>query len=157
MIGTPDPRPFHRGRRGGRGLDEPRLVAGLGPDLGRRVQPFQLRITVIPVAGKELWRLDPHHVLLTDELLRDSVEYRGRITPVLQAPLTEELDRAELRRRYRAAVALPPAAPAHRRSHARPAARTDALLRVAAIVRAATCSLSPRGTSIRRTASCRRG
>ncbi len=87
MIGTPDPRPFHRGRRGGRGLFETRLVAGLERDLGRRAQPFQLRITVIPVAGKELWQLDPHHVLLTDELLRDSVEYRRRITPVVQALL----------------------------------------------------------------------
>jgi hypothetical protein len=42
---------------------------------------------VIPVAGKELWQLDPHHVLLTDELLRDSAEYRARITPFLQALL----------------------------------------------------------------------
>jgi hypothetical protein len=87
MIGSPDPRPFHRGRRGGRGLVETRLVAGLERDFGRRAQPFQLRITVIPVAGKELWQLDSHHVLLTDELLRDSVGYRGRITPVLQALL----------------------------------------------------------------------
>jgi hypothetical protein len=87
MIGSPDPRPFHRGRRGGRGLVETRLVAGLERDLGRRAQPFQLRLTVIPVAGEELWQLDSHHVLLTDELLRDSVGYRGRITPVLQALL----------------------------------------------------------------------
>ena len=87
MIGSPDPRPFHRGRRGGRGLEETRLVAGLERDLGRRAQPFQLRITVIPVAGKELWQLDRHHVLLTDELLRDSAEYRARITPFLQALL----------------------------------------------------------------------
>jgi hypothetical protein len=87
MMGTPDPRPFHRGRRGGRGLYETRLVAGLEQDLGRRAQPFQLWITVIPVAGKELWQLDPHHVLVTDELLRDSAEYRARITPVVQALL----------------------------------------------------------------------
>ena len=87
MIGPPHPRPFHRGPRGGRGLEETRLVAGLERNLGRRAQPFQLRITVIPVAGKELWQLDLDHVLLTDELLRDSAEYRGRITPVLQALL----------------------------------------------------------------------
>jgi len=87
MIGTRDPRPFHRGRRGGRGLFETSLVAGLERDLGRRAQPFALRITVIPVAGKELWQLDPHHVLLTDELLRDFAEYRERITPVVQALL----------------------------------------------------------------------
>jgi hypothetical protein len=87
MIGVPDSRPFHRGRRGGRGLEESRLVEGLERILGRRAQPFQLRITVIPVAGMELWQLDPHHILLTDELLRDSDEYRARITPVLQARL----------------------------------------------------------------------
>lgn len=87
MIGTSDPRPFHRGGHGGRGLEETRLVAGLERDLGRRAQPFQLWITVIPVAGRELWQLDPHHVLLTDELLRDSAQYRRRITPVVQALL----------------------------------------------------------------------
>ena len=54
MIGTPDPRPFHRGRSRGRGLDETRLVAGLERNLGRPARPFQLRITEIPVAGKEL-------------------------------------------------------------------------------------------------------
>lgn len=87
MIGTPDPRPFHRGRRGGRGLSETRLVAGLERDLHRRAQPFRLRITVIPVAGMELWQVAPDHVLLTDELLRNSAEYRERITPVLKALL----------------------------------------------------------------------
>lgn len=87
MIGTPDLRPFHRGRRGGRGLEETRLVAGLERDLGRPARPFQLQITVIPVAGKDLWQLDPHHVLLTDELLSDSIDYRARITPVVQAVL----------------------------------------------------------------------
>ncbi len=42
---------------------------------------------MIPVAGKELWQLDPHHVLLTDELLRDASEYQERVTPVVQALL----------------------------------------------------------------------
>jgi hypothetical protein len=86
MIGTPDPRPFRRGRSG-RGLVETRLVADLERNLGRRARPFQLRINKIPVAGKELWQLDAHHVLLTAELLRDSDEYRRHITPVLQALL----------------------------------------------------------------------
>lgn len=86
MIGTPDPRPFHRGRTG-RGLVETRLVADLGRDLGRGVEPFLLRITEIPVAGKELWQLDPHHVLLSAELLCDFDEYRRRITPALLALL----------------------------------------------------------------------
>jgi hypothetical protein len=87
MVGTPDTRPFHRARRGGRGLDETRFVAGLERELGRPAQPFRLWITVIPVAGKELWQFDPDHVLLTVELLRDSAEYRARITPVVKALL----------------------------------------------------------------------
>jgi hypothetical protein len=86
VVGTPDPRRFHRGRSG-RGLVETKFVADLERDLGRQARPFQLRITEIPVAGKELWQLDPHHVLLTAELLRDSDDYRRQITPVLQALL----------------------------------------------------------------------
>ena len=86
MIGTPDPRRFHRGRSG-RGLVETKLVADLERNIGRRARPFQLWITEIPVAGKELWQLDTHHILLTAELLRDSDEYRRRITPALQALL----------------------------------------------------------------------
>lgn len=94
MIGAPDTGPLNPGPRAQgllqstRGpLFESRLVADLERHLGRRARPFQLRITEIPVAGKELWQLDPHHVLLTAELLRDSDEYRRRITPVLQALL----------------------------------------------------------------------
>jgi len=86
VVGTPDPRRFHRGRSG-RGLVETKLVADLERDLGRQARPFQLRITEIPVAGKELWQLDPDHVLLTAELLRDSDDYRRQITPILQALL----------------------------------------------------------------------
>lgn len=70
MTGTADPRPFQWGRAG-RGPVETTLVADLEHNLGRRARPFQLRITEIPVAGKQLRQLDPHHVLLTAELLRD--------------------------------------------------------------------------------------
>lgn len=84
MIGSADPGRFPRGR-GGRGLVETTLVAGLEHDLGRRARPFQLRITEIPVAGRQLWQLDRHHVLITAELLRDADEYRRQITPVVQA------------------------------------------------------------------------
>ena len=55
MIGIPDPRRFHRGRRRGRGPIETNLVADLERNLGRRAKHFRLRITEIPVAGKELW------------------------------------------------------------------------------------------------------
>lgn len=86
MTGTADPRPFRR-VRDGRGLVETTLVADLEDKLGRRAQPFQLRITEIPVAGRQLLQLAPDHVLITAELLRDSDEYRRQITPVLQALL----------------------------------------------------------------------
>ena len=62
-------------------------MADLEREAGRRAQPFQLRIIEIPVAGRELWQLDPHLVLVTAELLRDSDEYRRLMTPVLQALL----------------------------------------------------------------------
>lgn len=85
MTGASDRRRVRRAR--GRALLETEMVADLEHKLGRRAQPFQLRITEIPVAGKQLWQLDPHHVLLTAELLRDSDEYQQQITPVLQALL----------------------------------------------------------------------
>ena len=87
MLGTAEPRPSHREAGVGRGLEETTLVADLERSLGRQARLFQLQITAIPVAGKDLWQLDPHHVLLTDELLADSAEYRRRIAPVLQALL----------------------------------------------------------------------
>jgi hypothetical protein len=61
------------------------LVADLEREAGRKAQPFQLQVTEIPVAGRELWQLDPHHVLVTAELVRDSDEYRRLMTPVVRA------------------------------------------------------------------------
>lgn len=86
VMGAPDRRRFHRGRND-RALLNTNLVADLERDLGRRAEPFELRITVIPVAGQQLWQLDPHHVLIAAELLADPDEYRRCITPVLQALL----------------------------------------------------------------------
>ena len=63
------------------------LVADLEREAGRTAQPFRLLVTEIPVAGRELWQLDPHHVLITAELLRDADEYRRLMTPVVQALL----------------------------------------------------------------------
>ncbi len=71
----------------GRGVLETRLVADLEGACGRRVQPFNLQVTEIPVAGRELWQLDPGHVLVTTGLLGDPGEYGRRLTPVLQALL----------------------------------------------------------------------
>jgi len=71
----------------GRGADERRLVADLESACGRRAAPFNLRVTEIPVAGRELWQLHPEHVVVTAGLLGDPGEYRRRLTPVLQALL----------------------------------------------------------------------
>jgi len=54
---------------------------------GRRANPFNLRVSEIPVAGRELWQLDPGHVVVTAGLLGDPGEYRRRLTPILQALL----------------------------------------------------------------------
>jgi hypothetical protein len=85
MIGQ-GRRPFQR-RPKSRGPISSNLVADLEREAGRKAQPFQLRITEIPVAGHELWQLDPHHVLVTAELLRDSDQYRRLMTPVVRALL----------------------------------------------------------------------
>ena len=71
----------------GRSANETRLVADLERACGRRAAPFNLRVTEIPVAGRELWHLHPGHVVVTAGLLGDPGEYRRRLTPVLQALL----------------------------------------------------------------------
>lgn len=40
-----------------------------------------------PVEGQHLWQLHPDHVLISAALLRDTAEYRRRLTPVVQALL----------------------------------------------------------------------
>ncbi len=70
-----------------RSLIETTLVADLERTCGRRAQPFNLRVTEIPVSGRELWQLDAEHVVVTAGLLGDPGEYRRRLTPVLQALL----------------------------------------------------------------------
>jgi len=39
------------------------------------------------VAGKELWQLEPCHVLITAGLLGDSDEYRRLMTPIVRVLL----------------------------------------------------------------------
>lgn len=72
---------------GQRGLFGTQLVADLERTEGRPAQPFLLRITEIPVAGHELWQLRPDHVLVSAGLLRDTADFRRRLTPVVRALL----------------------------------------------------------------------
>jgi len=66
---------------------ETTLVADLERTSGRRARAFSLRLTQIPVEGQHLWQLHPDHVLISAALLRDTAEYRRRLTPVVQALL----------------------------------------------------------------------
>jgi len=66
---------------------ETTLVADLERTSGRRARAFSLRLTEIPVEGQHLWQLHPDHVLISAALLRDTAEYRRRLTPVVQALL----------------------------------------------------------------------
>lgn len=68
-------------------LVETTLVADLERASGRQARPFRLRITEIPVAGQHLWQLHPDHILISAALLRDTTEYRRRLTPVVHALL----------------------------------------------------------------------
>jgi len=71
--------------RPGRPLVETTLVADLERTSGRRARPFHLRVTEIPVAGQHLWQLHPDHILISAALLRDTNEYRRRLTSVVQS------------------------------------------------------------------------
>ena len=66
---------------------ETTLLADLERTSGRRAHAFSLRLTEIPVEGQHLWQLHPDHVLISAALLRDTAEYRRRLTPVVQALL----------------------------------------------------------------------
>jgi len=71
----------------GHALVETTLVADLERSSGRRARPFSLQLSEIPVAGQHLWQLQPDHILISAALLRDTTEYRERLTPVVQALL----------------------------------------------------------------------
>ena len=66
-------------------LFETKLVRTMERALARTARPFHLRITEIPVLGQQLWQLHPDHVLVTAGLLRDTAQYRQRLTPVVEA------------------------------------------------------------------------
>ena len=67
------------------GLLGAKLVKNMERALARTAQPFHLRITEIPVHGRQLWQLRPDHVLVTAALLRDTAQYRQRLMPVVEA------------------------------------------------------------------------
>ncbi len=67
-----------------RGLAETTLVENMERALSRTPRSFHLRITEIPVEGQQLWRLQPDHVLVTADLLRDTARYLRHLTPVLE-------------------------------------------------------------------------
>ena len=66
-------------------LLETKLVSTMERSLARTARPFHLRITEIPVLGQRLWQLRPDHVLVSSALLRDTVQYRQQLRPVVEA------------------------------------------------------------------------
>ena len=54
----------------------------------RRLHPFHLQITQLPVAGVQGWRVSEDHVVVTRGLRRDVDAYREWLSPVV-----DELDR----------------------------------------------------------------
>ncbi len=68
-------------------LVETTLVADLEHAAGHLARPFSLHVTEIPVAGQRLWQIQADHVLVSAALIRDTSEYRRRMTPVIEALL----------------------------------------------------------------------
>ena len=68
-----------------RGLVESTIVKKMEHDLRRKAQPFHLWVTEIPVDGQHFWQMGPGQVLVSADLLRDTDQYRERLTPVVEA------------------------------------------------------------------------
>lgn len=62
-----------------------KLVRGMERAQGRTAHPFRLVVTEIPVEGQQFRQLQPDHLLVTADLLRDTALYRQRLAPVVQA------------------------------------------------------------------------
>ena len=61
------------------------LVRAVEVELGRTAAPFELRITELPVAGKELWVLAADDVVVSRALFADAAEFLHRLAPVVRA------------------------------------------------------------------------
>lgn len=59
------------------------LVATLERERGRPARRFDLRVTVLPVEGKQAWELTPDHLLVTARLLHDDEIMLGWLRSVL--------------------------------------------------------------------------
>lgn len=76
---VPDAQP----RAGARGV-EGQVVDQVEAGLGRRVGPFDLLITELPLAGALGWRVSTHHVLVTRALRQDHAGYARWLSPVVR-------------------------------------------------------------------------
>lgn len=70
-------------RAGARGV-EGEVVDEVEAGLGRRVGPFDLLITELPLAGALGWRVSTHHVLVTRALRQDRAGYTRWLSPVVR-------------------------------------------------------------------------
>lgn len=60
------------------------LVAAVEAEIGRRARPFELTITVLPVAGSAGWRVSAGHVVVSRAFRTDQAAYRPWLTQVLR-------------------------------------------------------------------------
>ncbi|MFG1805603.1 hypothetical protein [Streptomyces sp. NPDC049040] len=60
------------------------LVARVEAELGRKARPFELDVTVVPVAGAAGWRAAGTHVVVSRALRADRAAYREWLTPVVR-------------------------------------------------------------------------
>ena len=60
------------------------VVREIERSLGRTAQPFELRITVLPVSGIHAWRVRPQHLVVTRALFTDTTTYRMRLHTIIE-------------------------------------------------------------------------
>lgn len=60
------------------------LVSAVEREIGRKARPFELEVTVLPVAGKGAWRVAPGHVVVSRALRADTAAYGEWLTQVIR-------------------------------------------------------------------------
>ena len=69
----------------GRRPDIGSAVERVERDPGRRSAPFELRVTVLPVAGARHWVVSPTHIVISRKLYVDTKQVAKWLFPVVRS------------------------------------------------------------------------
>jgi len=61
------------------------VVVACEREKGRRAEPFQLDLLVLPLAERDIWIIGPSSIVVSTRLRNDSAAFRDAMTPLVQA------------------------------------------------------------------------